>query len=125
MLHSYMIVDDDPTNNLICKMVIKRYDSNANVSVFQDPEAALEYIISEERPTTKTILLLDVNMPAMTGWEFLDVFRTFSQEITDIYEIYILTSAIHDFSEEENNYPMVSNILSKPLRSNVLEEINP
>lgn len=120
-----MIVDDDPTNNLICKMVIKRYDSNANVSVFQDPEEALEYIISEERPTTKTILLLDVNMPAMTGWEFLDVFRTFSQEITNIYEIYILTSAIHDFSEEENNYPMVSNILSKPLRSNVLEEINP
>lgn len=120
-----MIVDDDPTNNLICKMVIKKYDKEANILVFQDPEKALKFINSEDRPGVKTILFLDVNMPSMSGWEFLDEYSTFSQKIREIFDIYILTSAIHDFSEEEKKYPMVSNILSKPLRALNLEEINP
>ena len=120
-----MIVDDDPTNNLICKMVIKKYDPQASVEVFQNPEAALDFILSEDLPDTKTLLFLDVNMPSMSGWEFLDQFRTYESKKQEVFEIYILTSAIHDFSEEEKEYPMVANILSKPLRVNVLEEINP
>ncbi|WP_298526008.1 hypothetical protein [uncultured Christiangramia sp.] len=45
-IHDYIIVDDDPTNNLICKLVIEKFDSNASVTVFQKPEQALYYFPS-------------------------------------------------------------------------------
>ncbi|WP_299155529.1 hypothetical protein [uncultured Christiangramia sp.] len=45
-IHDYIIVDDDPTNNLICKLVIEKFDSNSSVTVFQQPEQALSYFQS-------------------------------------------------------------------------------
>ncbi|MFV8282204.1 response regulator [Christiangramia marina] len=124
-IHDYIIVDDDPTNNLICKLVIEKFDSNANVTVFQQPEQALSYFQSlvKKEAQKKIVLFLDVNMPTMTGWDFLDKFQMFDSSIKNMFEIYILTSAIEDFELEKTKYPMVKAFLSKPLRKSTLQEL--
>lgn len=122
----YMVVDDDNTNNMICKFNIKRFDEEADIKIFSMPEEALAFIEeeyysnSEEQPT---ILFLDVNMPTMTGWEFLDAFMEFDKFVKNQFTIYILSSSIEDFTEKAENYTIIQAFLSKPLNINNLEEV--
>ncbi len=63
-------------------------------------------------------------MPTMTCWDFLDKFQMFDSSIKNIFEIYILTSAIEDFELEKTKYSMVKAFLSKPLRKATLQELD-
>ncbi len=121
----YLLVDDDATSNLICELNIKKIEPQAAIRSFSDPEVALlcikEYCLPDE--DSLCILFLDVNMPTMTGWEFLDAFREVCPEIQEKFRIYILTSSIEDFSEEKKQYPYVADFLSKPLVRGKLESI--
>lgn len=122
----YMVVDDDATNNMICKFTIKRFDKEADIKVFSIPEAALA-AIKEEYSTSceaqPTLLLLDINMPTMTGWEFLDVFMQFDKSVKDQFIIYILSSSIEDFTEEAEYYSFIQGFFSKPLKMTYLEKV--
>ena len=121
----YMVVDDDATNNMICEFNIKRFDREAEIKMFTMPEDALAYI-KEEYSITRglpTILFLDINMPSMTGWEFLDVFLQLEDRIKNQFTIYILSSSIEDFSEEAAIYTFIQRFLSKPLKITNLERI--
>ncbi|SDL04082.1 Response regulator receiver domain-containing protein [Salinimicrobium catena] len=124
----YFLVDDDATSNLICELNIKRIDPLAAISSFNDPEEALYFIKKNCLPENREcVLFLDINMPSMTGWEFLDAFENFCPEIKRKIRIYILTSAIEEFSGEKKKYPYVSGFFSKPIMSKnlirVLEDI--
>lgn len=118
---NYMVVDDDRTNNLICQLMIQKFDPDAEIKLFLKPEEGLEYI--ENYLDKPTVLFLDVNMPTMSGWDFLDQFLEFKSEIKENLHIYILTSAIQSFQKEKETYPFVKNILPKPLKMEYLKEI--
>lgn len=125
-INNYIIIDDDPTNNLICETVIKRIDSSAKVQLFEDPEKAIVKILemySTSRGYLPTILFLDINMPVMNGWEFLDVFKTFTDVLKEQFEIYILSSSTEDFSNKKKEYPFVSDFLQKPFSPVILEKV--
>lgn len=126
-IHHYIVVDDDAINNMICDFTIKKYDSKAKINLFTIPEAGLSYIKKEygkEQKVLPTVLFLDVNMPTMTGWEFLDVFSTFDDAIKEQFMIFILSSSIEDFTEKLKVYPILEKILSKPLKLEHLKAIN-
>lgn len=125
-INHYIIIDDDPTNNFICETVIKRLDSSAVVLIFEDPEKAIVKILdmySTSRAYLPTILLLDINMPTMNGWEFLDVFKTFTDVLKEQFEIYILSSSTEDFSSKKREYPFISDFLQKPFTQASLEKV--
>ena len=121
---SYIVVDDDTTNNMICEFTIKRFDREAEIKVFAIPENALAAIKEDYGPGSEkvsTILFLDLNMVTMTGWEFLDIFMQFDERVKDQFTIYILSSSIEDFTEESKMYPCVHGFLSKPIKMTNLE----
>lgn len=121
-----MVIDDDSTSNMICKYMIQKHVKSAVISYFEQPEKALEEIqthYNKEDEDLKTILFLDINMPTMTGWEFLDKFKTFDPVIQNHFVIYILTSAIQDFEKEIEEYPFVAGFLAKPIKSTTIKEI--
>lgn len=118
----YIIVDDDPTNNLICRLVINKFRPGASVISYTSPKEALAFLKAEKKPQP-SILFLDINMPIMTGWEFLDEFVSFNKEIKNQYTIYILSSSIEDFSDKEEQYPFLSGFFSKPLKIEYLKGI--
>ncbi len=122
----YMVVDDDATNNMICQFTIKRVNKEADIKMFLNPEEALASIkeeYSSAREVLPTVLFLDINMPNMTGWEFLDVFLQFDEWVKDQFTIFILSSSIEDFTEKAEIYPFIQGFLSKPLKLTHLEEI--
>jgi len=125
-LQHYMVIDDDKTNNLICSLIIKKFNKNANVELYLDPEKALTAIavdFSNEMNPKPIILFLDINMPNMSGFEFLDEFLKLDTEIHQYFSIYMLSSAIEDFQVEAKKYPIVQGFLSKPLKISHLETI--
>lgn len=122
----YIVVDDDTTNNMICELNIRRFNKEADVELFVSPEEALDYIRLTSESNVEdyqAILFLDINMPTMTGWDFLDIFSGFSEKVRKRFTIYILTSAIQSFEQEQKKYPFVVGFLSKPLTKTVLEKI--
>lgn len=125
-LDQYLVVDDDKTNNLICRFTIQRFNKNAVINLFTYPQEALQFIRSKkiEHEEGSTMLFLDINMPTMSGFEFLEEFRKLGKEVTDKYHIFILTSSIEDLSSWAEQFPMVKGFLSKPLKLANLQDIH-
>lgn len=122
-LCNYLVVDDDKTSNLICDFTIQRFNKDATRNIFTRPEEALGFIREKNITAGETVMFLDVNMPTMSGFEFLQEFIKFSAEIKEQYKIYMLTSSIEDFSSQAGRFPFVKGFLSKPLRLDYLEKI--
>ncbi len=120
----FLIVDDDPHNNILTKIVLKKILGEVLVQDFVAPEKGLEYIRSESSRNPegeKTVLLLDINMPNITGWEFLDIFETMDDRTKSQYDIYILSSSIdpRDIKKAKEN-PLVIDFIEKPLGVNMM-----
>lgn len=122
-----MVVDDNPTNNLLCKFVIRKVKEDSELHIFPNPEDALAYI--KENNVIKdednvTLLFLDINMPFMTGWEFLEEYKNFDKGIHKQFIIYMLSSSIDKRDQEKAEInPFVSGFISKPLSTIAIIQI--
>lgn len=105
------LIDDDPLNNLINRKLITRILPEALITEDIDAGNALERIKNDFTPD---LILLDINMPGMNGWDFLDHFQKMGKEIA----VYILTSSIDsaDYRKAES-YKLVKKYIEKPLNS--------
>lgn len=122
----YILIDDDSTSNLIGEFVIMGCDPEAEIRSYLDPEVAFLEIKENYKGLAgrfETLLFLDLNMPKMTGWEFLRAFRELDKDVKSGFSIHILTSSIEDFSAEKKEFPFVSGFISKPLKKEKLQEI--
>lgn len=122
----FVLIDDDPMNNLICKLTIEMTLGQTDVKAFVNPENGLEYFQTEfsNLKDTSALLLLDINMPIMSGWEFLEMFDNLSFEIKDRVKICILSSSI-DERDKERSYANknVLDFLVKPLTDKDIQRI--
>jgi CheY-like chemotaxis protein len=123
----FIVVDDDPMNNLICKHAIHKFDNGAEVLLFTEPEKAL-VVIKETyenlTQSTETVLFLDINMPTMSGWEFLEIFRDLNGSVHSQIEIYILSSSIDENDKKKAMHnAFVKGYLPKPLSVQMINEI--
>ncbi len=122
----FLIVDDDSATNFLSKMALRKLLGEIDVKDFVMPETALDYIAThfEHLHDEKTTLFLDINMPTLTGWEFLDKFQTFKEPIKNQFNIYILSSSIDpaDIERAKHN-PLVTDFIEKPLNKAVLTKL--
>lgn len=123
----FIVVDDDRTSNLICKHTLRRFFKENLIAIFTEPEDALKAIEEEYIKTDKNasiVLFLDINMPSMSGWEFLEVFKNFNTHIQKQFTIYMLSSSVGcDDAEKAEKNTFVSGFISKPLTLAKLKEI--
>jgi two-component SAPR family response regulator len=121
-----IVVDDDSVNNLICRKVIKNVFPEAVVLTFTNPETALTYIksIYFDSCGKATILLLDINMPILSGWDFLEEFENFDTSIKRQLKIYMLSSSTD--REDKNRADKDRNVygyIEKPLTKEIIEKL--
>ena len=107
------LVDDDPINNLINRRLLGKTGIGNQIEEYLSAQEALEKLKS--LPEKGSLLIfLDINMPVMNGWEFLEEYKTQFTHRDD--KIVILSSSI-DFLDRQKalEYPIVSGFLEKPL----------
>jgi CheY-like chemotaxis protein len=123
----FLIVDDDPQNNFLAKMALRKAFGEVEVTDFVIPEDALFFIENEftdSIPDGNAILFLDINMPTMDGWEFLEAFNTFRESIKKKLKVYMLSSSVDPADVERANVnPNVISFLEKPLSKEILVEM--
>ena len=111
-----LIVDDDQVNNFVLKNIIQRAYPDALISIERDGRSALRFLneLDQNRKAFPGILLLDINMPIMSGFEFLDEYhkRFLNKEVS----IYMVSSSISKLDQQKaNSYSNVHGYITKPL----------
>lgn len=123
----FIVIDDDPINNLLCTKNIKKSVEDADVITFTEAEIGLNYIKSNFNiPNAENaILFLDINMPTMTGWEFMEEFHHVNSEIKGHVSIYILSSSVSEVDKQKAKIdPDVIAYIEKPLLADTLKMIH-
>src|SRR5579875_1988165 len=96
IIRNYILVDDDPWCNNICAFNIKKALGHVDIKAFSGAAEALVFINTEfSKNPQPTILYLDINMPIMNGWDFLEYFEQFSDNIKNNISIYVLSSSVN------------------------------
>ena len=84
----FIIIDNDPVNNLLCGLAIKDAVVDADILDFTNPLKAFEYISADDESNNRmNILLLDINLPIWSGWDFVDHFEKLDEVIRDLNDI--------------------------------------
>lgn len=120
-----LIIDDDEINNTFCKFIITKVGFEGHFQSFTNPEEGLKFVagILTNKDYDKIILFLDINMPIMNGWDFLNEFEKIYRNQADMH-IYILSSSISDADKSQAKAnKLVKDFISKPLSVPVLGKI--
>jgi CheY-like chemotaxis protein len=113
-----IIIDDDPVSSKIAEISILRKTPHIKTRIYNNPIEALQNITSEyeESNTSQEVLLLiDINMPEMSGWEFVESLNEKIPFQGDNLKGIILSSSVDPADiEKSKQYPRIVHYLTKP-----------
>ena len=122
-LHCVMLVDDDADDNFFHKMAIMENHFAEHVIVQNSARKALSYLKEKTDPTSE-LIFLDINMPGMTGWDFLSEYERLENEMKSKAIIIMLsTSANSRDIEKSKSWEIVSDYITKPLTKEIMQNI--
>jgi len=133
MLDLILCVDDDPITLMLCKMVIAKSAFAKEIVTAQNGEEAINYFdelklnnLGADIKKYPALIFLDLNMPVMGGWEFLDHFSQVSYApLFPKTKVLVLSSTIDPKDiEKSKTYPMVIDFLSKPITKEMLNDLS-
>ena len=124
----FILVDDVSVNNLLVGRVLQKLLPGASVSQFTDARQALDFLseadMSPGETTKPLVVLLDIYMPAMDGWGFLEAWQELSEEKRNGIHVWILSSSISPADKERaGNNSMVAGYLLKPFTAESVNTI--
>ena len=120
------IIDDDPIYQIIVNKIVQKSLLFSEISSFKNGKDAIERIQNsfENNNAIPDIILLDINMPIMDGWEFMDEMDKLSYKVVTNIVVYIVSSSIAiEDKNKSKSHPKILGFLSKPISINDLELI--
>lgn len=110
------LVDDQPISNFITKKLLELEGFQGFVKDFTDPTEAFNSVAEDE----DALIFLDLNMPVMNGWEFLEALKNHNI----FHRIIILTSSTSRIDKEKaKEYPNVIKYMVKPMNKKKFSEL--
>lgn len=122
-----LIIDDDPILIMVCTRLMKITGFSEEVLAAREGKEAIEKLralIGQPEEELPRLILLDINMPVMNGWEFLAEYLRIIDQFSKIIPVFMLSSTIDqaDF-DKAKTYHVVKGFYSKPLTKENLFEI--
>ncbi len=126
-INHVLLIDDDVIINMINNRVIEISEQVTKITAVSSAEEALTLLnnlIRIDQTEFPAFIFLDINMPEMDGWEFLQVFAEFSKEILLMSKVIVLTSSIDasDLKKAKNN-ALIFDFISKPLSLEIFNHV--
>jgi CheY-like chemotaxis protein len=123
-LQCVLLIDDDEVTNFLNRKVIEYSKITEHVEVKLNGQEALDYLTDKENTELPCLILLDINMPVMDGWEFMKAYTHVAKDLRKQMNIVMLsTSTNPDDIKRAATLPNVKAFKSKPLTSEMLNEI--
>jgi len=121
-LSCILLIDDDFDDNVFNKIIIRKMDITETVDEASDGVEALEHL--KARSTPPELILLDINMPRMNGWEFLEQYKDLDpKQKAKTIIVMLTTSANPDEIKKAQEIEEVSGFKTKPLSKEMLTGI--
>jgi CheY-like chemotaxis protein len=121
-----MIVDDTPEDLYITNRIVTKYGNDVEVVKFELGIFALEYLVTNKNDLNNIpdIIFLDIHMPMMSGFDFMDEFTKLPEDIKKKAHVYILSSSFDPQDmEKAAKDPLIKKFIEKPLNKDLLFEI--
>lgn len=122
-LKCIMLVEDNAHDNFFHEREIRKTTLTTFVLTKNTGKEAIEYIKSKEDPQPD-LIFLDINMPVMNGWEFLEEYNLLDKELQCGAIIIMLTTSDNDDDiAKAKAWSFVADYISKPLTKEIMEDI--
>src|SRR3984957_13115620 len=114
-LNCIMLIDDSPDDNFFHKREIKKADIATTIITESSGEEALAYLKSNQEPHSD-LIFLDINMPGMNGWEFLEEYSLLDDVLKSRATIIMLSTSDNpgDIAKAKQ-WSFVADYITKPL----------
>lgn len=130
-LNCILLIDDDEPTNFLNRMTVEELNCVNHIEVITGAREALDYLVCSGRPEPLNekcprpeIIFLDINMPAMDGWEFLEKYETMPESYKNSVIIVMLTTSFNPEDElKARQIPSVKEFRNKPLTPEMIREI--
>lgn len=123
-LHEIMIVDDDDISNFITQKCLEKSGAVDKISVYQEATEAINQLIQKKKDKAQLpeCILLDINMPYIDGFDFLDLCQ--SSDVLEVINVILYTSSLRlEDRKKALTYSTVKGYLEKPLQIAELKAI--
>lgn len=121
-----LLIDDDKVINYYNQKVINKHSNFGEVISVNSGKNGLTYLLDaiKGEAIKPNLIFLDINMPAMNGWEFIEEFKKLDPVFTEDIKIVLLTTSNNpeDF-ERSKQIELVSEYINKPLSKEILEDL--
>lgn len=120
---NFILIDDSSLDLFFHGRIISINGLASSVKPFNSAEEALQFLIDENESLTDSIILLDLQMPGMNGFEFIDKFHLLPESLKEKIRIYMLSSTIDTRDlEKAKSSPYIIDLLAKPLDVHLLRK---
>ncbi len=129
MLKRVMLIDDDDVTLMICKLRLKKSKFCEEVITSENGQEAVQYFeeqlkLAEKDRQIPELIFLDINMPVMNGWDFMEEFEKKYTHIFNNIRIDILSSSVDPKDEDKAaQHPLIMGFIMKPLTNDNLNEL--
>lgn len=117
-IKNILLVDDDVTFVFLTKRIISATNIVTNINEFNDSQDAIDFLKdnTDDKDLLPDVIFLDLSMPVMDGWGFLEEYVAIESKINKKIPLFIVSSSIspHDI-ERAKQFSMVSDFIIKPL----------
>ena len=125
-LHTILLVDDDAPTLFLNKLVIEDLDCTDRVLTAENGRQAIDMLTEKKDDgfLCPDLILLDINMPIINGWEFMDKYQTLSaKQKAKIVVVMLTTSLNPDDRSRAESIEDIKDFVSKPLDEITLKDI--
>ncbi|HKG05366.1 MAG TPA: response regulator [Pedobacter sp.] len=119
-----LVIDDDEINVFIIKKIASKTGYTVNMTSKSNGQLGIDYLngLKENSEQFPQLILVDINMPLMNGWEFLEAYEKLYMPANT--HVYMVSSSVYENDiEKAKSYKAVSGFISKPLSLERLTEL--
>lgn len=120
-----VVIDDDPIYRFTFERTVKQVNADVRVQTYENGQEAINHCTGNQMLCRGVdLVLVDLNMPVMDGWQFLDEFNVLAEKWQLKAKVYIVSSSTDPKDlERQKNYSCVDGYLVKPVSREKLKEL--